>query len=416
MNRCFFALICIVLTTAGCGPKSTQAKDTPAKKGGDGVPVLAAAVSKKDVPLELQVIGNAEAFSTVSVRAQITGPLLKVHFTEGDFVKKNDLLFTIDPRPFEASLREAEANLLKSEAQLAQARATLKRDQAQATYAKSQADRYRELMRQGIFAKDQTEQVEASADAALEIVRADDASIKSAEASIVAGRATVDNMRIQLGYTTIRSPLDGRTGNLSVKEGNLVTANSMELISINQVQPIYVTFSVPESNLNDIRGYMDAGKLEVNAAPQDGGKPEKGVLKFVDNAVDQATGTIKLKGVFGNADRQLWPGQFIRVTLRLATQKEALVAPSQAVQEGQDGQFVYVIKLDQTVEVRPVKTGSRLGQETVIASGLEPGETVVTEGQLRLAPNMKVRIRVAGEGARKGSRPAGASPSGGSPK
>jgi membrane fusion protein, multidrug efflux system len=410
MRRLSMVLTAVLLAMAGCGPRSTQANDAPGKKGGDGVPVLAATVTKKDVPLELQVIGNAEAYSTVSVRAQVTGPLVKVHFTEGEFVKKGDLLFTIDPLPFEAALREAEANLLKSEAQLAQARATLKRDQAQATYAKAQADRYSGLMKEGIFAKDQTEQVQASADAALESVRADEASIKSAEASIVAGRATVDSMRIQLSYTTIRSPVDGRTGNLAVKEGNLVTANTMELITINQVQPIYVTFSVPESSLNEIRSYMDAGKLEVTAAPQDGGKPEKGVLKFVDNAVDPTTGTIKLKGVYANADRQLWPGQFIRVTLRLATQKEALVAPSQAVQEGQDGQFVYVVKPDQTVEVRPVKTGSRLGQETVIASGLEPGETVVTEGQLRLTANMKVRIRAPGEGGRGGPRPGGVSP------
>jgi multidrug efflux system membrane fusion protein len=223
---------------------------------------------------------------------------------------------------------------------------------------------------------------------------------------VVAARATLANLKIQLGYTTIRSPIDGRTGNLAVNAGNLVTANSMDLITINQVQPIYVTFPVPESNLPAIKQYMARGKLEVMAAAQNAppGEEETGVLTFVDNTVDPATGTIKLKGTFSNQNRRLWPGEFVRVRLRLATQANALVVPDQAVQTGQEGSFVYVVKPDQTVESRPVVTGSRVDQVIVVQSGLQAGETVVTEGQLRLAPGMKVRTGAGRQGPPAGAR------------
>jgi membrane fusion protein, multidrug efflux system len=395
---CGFSLIFL----AGCGTNGSAIPSGPRK--GDAVPVVLAAAGLRDVPLEIQVIGNVEAYATISVKSQITGPLLRVHFQEGDYVRKGDLLFSIDRSPFEAALASAEADMARTQALLGQAEATLKRDTAQSRYAQSQATRYSDLLAKGIVSRDQSEQMQSGADALAEGVRADEAAIRSAQASIAASRANADNARIQLSYTTIRSPIDGRTGNLSVKAGNLVAANTVELITINQVQPIYVTFSAPEARLPAIKSHMAQEKLAVFTSPQDAAAapPETGTLTFIDNNVDMTTGTIKLKGTFPNADRKLWPGEFVRVTLRLTTQHDAVVVPSQAVQIGQDGSFVYLVKADMTVEPRPVVTGPRVDQDIVVERGLAAGDRIVTEGQLRLAPGMKVRTRDAGEGARKG--------------
>jgi multidrug efflux system membrane fusion protein len=355
---------------------------------------MVAKASQKDVPVEVQVIGNVEAYSTITVKAQVGGQLLKAHFNEGDYVKKGDLLFEIDRRPLEAVLSQATANSARDEALLGQVEANLKRDEAQAKYAMAQADRYAELAKGGIISRDQAEQLRAGADAASNAVLADKAAIESAKAAIGSSRAMVENARVQLGFTEIRSPIDGRTGNLTIKQGNVVTANNMDLMTINQVEPIYVTFSVPEAQLPDIKRFMAEGKLPVRARPQDEGSPEEtGVLTFVDNTVDTTTGTIKLKGTFPNQDHKLWPGQFVRVTLRLTTQRNAVVVPNEAIQAGQNGQFVYVVKPDRTVESRDVTTGARVDQDMVIETGLEPGETVVTEGQLRLAPGSRVVLR-----------------------
>ena len=399
-----FAVVALAAAGAGCtaGGARTQAAG---KKGDMAVPVTVAAVAQRDVPLDIQVIGNVEAYSMVTIKAQITGQLQRVHFREGEFVRKGDLLFSIDPSPFEAALAEAQANLERSEALLGQAQATLKRDIAQDRYTRAQAGRYGELFKQGIISKDQTEQAQAAADAQTETIRADEAAIRSAQAAIGAARSAVSTTKIQLGYTTIRSPLDGRTGNLVAKEGNLVGANATDLITINQVQPVYVTFAVPEARLGEVKQYMAQGRLPVMARPQDDSAPdETGFLSFVDNNVDAATGTIKLKGTFANESRKLWPGQFVRVTLRLTSLPGAMVLPNQAVQTGQDGMFVYVVKPDQTVESRPVTTGPRVDQLIVIESGLKPGDTVVTEGHLRLAPGMRVRVRGSEGGGKRGPR------------
>ncbi|MBZ5726713.1 MAG: efflux RND transporter periplasmic adaptor subunit [Acidobacteriia bacterium] len=380
------------------------------KKGAGGdVPVTVAMAAQKNVPVEVQVIGNVEAYSTITVKAQVGGQLIRVNFKEGDFVRKGDLLFTIDRRPLEAALNQAIANVARDEAALGQAEANLARDAAQAKYAESQAVRYARLFQDKIVSRDQAEQLRANADAVAQAVVADNAAIASAKAGIGASQAAVENARVQLSYTEIRSPIDGRTGNLTVKQGNVVMANSMDLMTINEVSPIYVTFAVPEAQLPAIKRYMAAGKLTVRARPQDDpGGEESGTLTFVDNAVDMTTGTIKLKGTFGNADHKLWPGQFVRVTLRLTTQNNAVVVPNQAIQSGQNGSFIYVVKADRTVEARPVTTGARVDQDMVVESGLEPGETVVTEGQLRLAPGTtRVLVRdgrgaPSGEGGRKG--------------
>jgi multidrug efflux system membrane fusion protein len=393
-HRCVLLAVFVAacLSAVGCTKGSTQAAG--GKKGEGSVPVAVAKVVQKNVPVEVQVIGNVEPYSTIAVKAQVGGILTKVYFTEGDYVKEGDSLFTIDPRPLHAQLQQMEANLAKNNAQLRQAEANLARDIAQEKYAEAQAGRYAKLMAEGVISKEQAEQVRSNADAVAQAVSADRAAIESAKAEIVATRATVENVRVQLGYTEIKSPIDGRTGNLLMKQGNVVGANVVDLTTIHQVQPIYVTFSIPEAQLAEVKKYMAMGKLRVMAIPQDSGaEPEIGVLTFVDNTVDPGTGTIKLKGTFPNQKRALWPGQFVRVSLRLTMKANALVIPNQAVQTGQSGEYVFVVKQNQTVESRPVVTGTRVDQDLVVDQGLEPGETVITEGHLRLAPGSRVQVR-----------------------
>ncbi|MBV9504138.1 MAG: efflux RND transporter periplasmic adaptor subunit [Acidobacteriia bacterium] len=410
-SRLLAALPLLALALAGCSGSSTSASGAPGggkggKKGfgGGDVPVTVATVSQRTVPVEEQVIGNVEAFSTISVKAQITGQITEMHFKEGEFVKQNDLLFVIDPRPFQAALDQATATIAKDEAVLGQQKANLAKDEANLRYQKATAERYSALFQGGIISKDQTEQLTATADATSQGVAADKAAIESATADLAAAKAAVDSARVQLGYTTIRSPINGRTGNVSVKLGNVVGANTVELMTITQVEPIYVTFSVPEAMLSDIRRYMDQRPLAVRAQIQDEtGSQETGVLTFVDNAVDTTTGTIKLKGTFENTNHKLWPGQFVRVNLRLSERPNAVVVPNEAIQTGQNGTFVYVVKPNRTVEVRPVQTSLRVNQDMVVDKGLEAGEVVVTEGQLRLAPDSRVAIRNAGRGDRGGA-------------
>jgi multidrug efflux system membrane fusion protein len=363
----------------------------------------------KNVPVEVQVIGHVEAYATISVKAQVTGELMNAHFQEGDYVKKNDLLFNIDPRPLQAALNQAIANVAHDQAALGQSQANLARDAAQAQYADASASRYAQLFQEKVVSRDQTEQFRTTAAAANQAVEADKAAIESAKAAIGASQAAVDNARVQLSYTEIKAPLDGRLGSFTVKPGNVVMANSVELCTINEIEPIYVTFGVPESQLAAIKQYMAVGKLPVRAAPQDdtNAPAENGTLTFIDNSVDMTTGTITLKGTFANNDRRLWPGQYVRVTLRLTTQQNATTVPNEAVMTGQNGSYVYVVKTDRSVDTRNVVPGARVGQDMVIQTGLQPGETVVTEGQLRLAPGSHVVVRQSGGPGGGGRRAAG---------
>ena len=395
----------LALALCGCSNSGATAAKSDAPGGGGGrgggrgrggdVPVTVAKASTRDVPVEIQVIGNVEAYSTITVKALVGGQLTNVYFKEGDFVRKGEKLFDIDRRPLEAAYNQAVANIARDQAALLQAQANMARDEANAKYQDSQAKRYGELFTAGVISKDQAEQLRAGADASAQAVNADQAAIASARAAIGASTATAENAKVQLSYTTIYSPIDGRTGNLTVKQGNVVTANNMDMMTINQVEPIYVTFSVPESQLGAIKKYMALGSLSVRSRPQDAdtADEERGALTFVDNTVDMTTGTIKLKGTFPNTDHKLWPGQFVRVTLRLTTQTNAVVVPNQAIQTGQAGAFVYVVKEDKTVETRPVVAGARVGQDMVVDQGISPGETVVIEGQLRLAPGSRVVVR-----------------------
>jgi membrane fusion protein, multidrug efflux system len=391
-----------VLSSCGSAP-SSDVGDTGKGKGkgkgknaggGGPVPVEVANVTLKNVPVDINVVGNVEAYSIVSVRAQTGGMLNEVRFTEGDYVKKGDLLFVIDPKPLEGQMNSAKANIAKSSALLKQAQATLARDTANANYARDQAERYQKGVTEGVFAKEQGEQLKSSAAAQMQILEADRAAISSAEAQIAADQSAINNLNIQIGYTTVEAPIDGRTGNISQKAGNIITANTTDLATIYQVEPIYVTFAVPEARLAEVKRYSAAGKLAVTARAQDGsGSVENGQLSFIDNTVDTSTGTIKLKGTFPNKERKLWPGQFVNVGLRLTTRNNAVVVPNEAVQTGQDGNYVYVVGEDRTVSVRPVKTGPRIDQDMVIEEGLKGGETIVTQGQLRLQPGSRIQVK-----------------------
>jgi multidrug efflux system membrane fusion protein len=366
--------------------------------------VVTVKVAARDVPIDVAAIGNVEAYATISVRSQVTGQLEQTFFNEGDTVKKGRQLFTIDPRPFQAAVQQALANYTRDQALLNQAEAQLARDAANAEYAQLTAERQASLVARGIVSKDLGEQTRAAADAAAAAVRADRAAVESAKAQLTAQQAALDNAKLQLGYTAIRSPIDGRTGSLPVKTGNLVTANQTELVTIAQVQPVYVAFAVPSVYLPAIKEHSTTASLRVAANPDDGEElPAEGQLTFIDNAVDVSTDTIKLRATFANDDRRLWPGQFSRVTLRLATVPNAVVVPNQAVQTGQDGQFVFLVKPDSTVEQRPIVVGRRVNDEAVIDRGLQPGETVVTEGQLRLEAGTRVRDQT-GAGQQPGRR------------
>jgi len=375
--------------------KRQQAANQPAQP--PTVPVTVGKVSIENIPLQINAIGRTEPYSTVSVTSQVEGQLLKVFFTEGQFVKKGDLLFTLDARPLQANLSGAVANQAKAVNDQRQAEASLAKDQAQANTAAIQANRYEYLYKQGVVSKDQYDQVRTNAEALAAVAKADQAAVASARDSVAAARAAVQASQVQVGYTEIRAPIDGRTGSLMIHQGNIIKANDTNpLVVINQVNPIYVTFSAPETQLPDIKRYMALDPVMVSASiPNDTGPPEQGTLTFIDNTVDVATGTVKVKGTFPNNQQRLWPGQFVNVVVTLTTQPDALVVSSAAVQVGQQGQYVFVVKDDQTVEMRPVQVQRTAGEKSIIASGLSAGETVVTDGQLRLRPGSRVRI---GEG------------------
>jgi multidrug efflux system membrane fusion protein len=396
---------------SGGGKSGGKAGGRRSFDGGGPVPVVVATVTQKDVPIEVSVVGNVEAFSTITIIPQVGGQLMEVPFKEGDIVKKGQKLFQIDARPLQASLAQSKANLARDKALVGQAQANLARDIASQKYAQAEAERYGKLFEQGIVSREQGDQYRTNSDTLAQSVLADQAAIESSRAQISSDEATIENAMVQLGYTTIYSPIDGKTGNMAVKLGNVVSANGASLISITQLEPTYVTFAVPETNLSEIKRYMmGESKLQVVATTQDGEQAkEVGVLTFVDNNVDMTTGTIKLKGTFPNSDHKLWPGQYVNVVLRLTTRPNALVVPNQAVQSGQDGSFVYVVGEGRRVAARPVTVGPRVGQDLVIDKGLEQGETVVTEGQLRLAPGATVTTRDpnspgGGGGGREGGR------------
>jgi multidrug efflux system membrane fusion protein len=379
------AVVGIVL--AGC----QKAPTASASAGPPAAPVKVASASIRTLPVELRTIGNVEAYRTISVKSQVTGTLTKVHFKEGDPVRAGQLLFEIDPRPYQEAIKQAEANIARDKALLAQSEANLARDIAQEKFASDQAKRYGELMKQGVFSKEQGDQANSNAQALGEQVHADRAAIESARSAIGADQSALDNAKLQLSYCYIYSPTDGRSGNMSVKEGNLVKLNDIELVTIAQIQPVYVTFTIPEGRLHSVRERMNAGKLLVSATPQGQAEVQTGTLTFVDNSVDPNTGTIKLKATFLNTAARLWPGQFCAVALRLSEKPNVVAVPARAVQIGQQGNYVFVVKKDSTVEMRIVTTGESVN-DLVEVKGVQPGETVVIDGHVRLAPGSRVKV------------------------
>ena len=358
------------------------------------VPVTVGEVLEKTIPVQLTAVGNAMAYTSVGIKSQISGQLVEVRFKEGQDVRKGDLLFVIDPRPFEAALRQTEAALGQRQAEVRQAQAAVERDSAQLENARVQERRYRELVAKELIAREQYDQLNTNMTAMQATVEADRAAVENAKAAHQAAQANVDNARLQLAYTTIHSPIDGRTGNLLVQNGNILKANDDNpIVVINQVHPIYVSFSVPEQHLAEIKKYRAAGSLQVVARPPRQKETlATGELTFVNNAVDTTTAMIQLKATFANENNVLWPGQFVDVAM-VITSRTAIVVPSQAIQPGQQGPYVFVVKPDQTVESRLVTPGVRLGAETIVEKGLKPAERVVTDGQLRLVPGARIEAR-----------------------
>lgn len=349
-----FILLCC---SVACTPKKEKSKAKPP------VPVKVTQALQKDVPIQIKAIGNIEAYTSVAIKSQVSGQISRIHFSEGSDVEKGALLVSIDPEPFQATLSQYEA--------------ALARDLAQAQFAVEQAKRYAGLLKDGIVTHDQYDQLKANSE--------------SLAASVAADRAAIKNARIQLSYCSIRSPISGRTGSVTLQPGNLVKANDLSIVTINQISPIYATFSIPEKQLADVKRAMAGKELKIEAfIPNEPGSIEVGTISFLDNAVNAATGTIKLKGVFANKSRKLWPGQFTDVIMTLGHRKNAVVVPNHAIQTSQQGEFIYVVKQDNSVEMRKVVSVQAAGDETIIEQGLAAGETVVVDGQLRLTPGATI--------------------------
>jgi membrane fusion protein, multidrug efflux system len=359
-----FFLLIAVFFMSGCGDKA------PVQASGSGsrpaAPVVVANVEQRNIPVQIRAIGNVESYQIVQIRSQVNGQIQKIFFQEGEDVTQGQPLFQLDKRPFQADLEKALGQV--------------KRDQAQAENTALQADRYSGLEKQGIVSHEQAEQLRAQAKADAAVVEADKAAVEAA--------------RVQLQYTDIAAPINARAGALMINLGNLVKANDTPyLVQLNQVSPIYVTFSVPEANLDRVRQRFAAGQLKILAYPKgQPGNPAEGRLTFLDNGVDTTTGMFKLKGTFQNKNRRLWPGEFVDVALELSTQKNALVVPTKAIQTGQQGEYVYVVRTDNTAESRPVKTTGAYQNLTLVSDGLNVGERVIVNGQLRVAPNAKVAV------------------------
>jgi multidrug efflux system membrane fusion protein len=372
-RKLIISLFCfLALAITGCKAKTPEASSgkevkSAAKGAQKPVPVTADTAKLKDIPLEIKTIGNAESFATVSIKARVSGELQKVHFTEGQEVTKGKLLFTIDPRPFQAALDEASARLEK--------------DKALFSKAEDDYRRYENLLQRGSISREQFDQIRAN--------------VSALKATIQADEAVVENARVQLGYTSIYSPISGRTGNILIDQGNMIKANddNKSLVVIEQFQPIHVSFTAPEANLYEIMNRFNSEKLSVTVLSE-GSKavPEKGILSFFDNSVDSKTGTIRLKGTFKNQNKRLWPGQFVNVVLTLGDLKDVVTVPSQAVQNGANGPYVFTITQDNKVEYKTVVAGRTHNGEIIIEKGVSAGEKVVTDGHLRLTPGAPVEI------------------------
>jgi len=371
MKKIIAGITAIVIIACSLFPacSKTPQHDGTAKANRErAIPVMVAAAVLKDVPIEIKTFGNVKARSSVSIKAEVDGVLAGVHFRKGQDIRQGDLLFSIDPRSYKAALDQAKANLV--------------RDRALEENALVNAARSKELLNRGLISRSDNDKAQADAYSLSAIVRANRAAIVSA--------------RLQVERCSIRSPINGKAGDLLVSEGALIKANDVPMVTINQIHPIEVFFSIPQADLATVRGQMARRTLKVRAGlPKDNGPPEEGELFFVDNTIDKGTGTVQLAGIFSNDRELLWPGQYVSVTLVLDIREDALVVPSVAVQTGQEGKFVFAVKADNTIEVRPVTVRMSTGPETVIEKGLQAGELVVIDGQLGLVPGSRIKIKSA---------------------
>jgi multidrug efflux system membrane fusion protein len=364
-NQKLLALCAVAgLVFSACGKNPA---DQPKNIQNAPVPVSVDKARTADVPVLVSAVGVVEAYAVVSVKSQIAGILQAVHFREGNLVKKGDPLFSIDPRPHEAAVRQADA--------------VLARDSAQLENSKKDVERSGELVKDGFVSKDKYDLSKTSAATLEAVVRAD--------------RAALESARLQLGYCDIRAPINGVTGSLVLDEGNLVKANDDKaMVTIRAIQPIHVSFSAPERRLGEIRDAMTLRRLPVKASlSDDTGDGESGFVEYIENTVDTSTGAITVKAVFENRDRRLWPGQFVKVSLELGSLPGAVVVPAQAVQTGQSGPYVAVVEKDMTARIQPVRPGASSNGVTVIESGLAPGDTVITDGHIRVKPGVRVEIK-----------------------
>jgi membrane fusion protein, multidrug efflux system len=391
------ALASIALLLTSCGKKQ-NANAAAFMAMMQTAPVRTVAAVATDVPLDVSAVGNVEAISSVDVKSRVAGQVLRVDFQEGQNVEKGQLLFEIDPEPLQRQITELQADVVKDAALEQQARANVAKDQAILKQTEAAANRGKELQKEGIFSREQTEQVVATNESGQASLEADQAAVESAVASAKADRARLAETELQLTYTKIKAPISGRAGAVSVKAGNLIKDNDAALVTLLQISPIYVTFGLPEQLLDEVRKYDARKPLVIQASPDNGQTNETGTLRFIDNTVDTTTGTIKLKAEFANTDRNLWPGQFVNVNARLELERNRIVVPSRTVQTGPQGKYVWVMNAaDNTVAIRPVQvlrnyTPPKATEEAVIGDGLRAGELVISEGAMRLAPGMKVRV------------------------
>jgi len=386
-----YATVAALLSIGGCS-KTESTAIAAGPPSAPAVSVKLATAALRTMPVEIKTIGKVEAIASVQVRAVIGGTIVKANFNEGDTVKKGDILFEIDPRTYQEAIKQWQANMARDQALQAQSEAQLASAQAQEAFYGMQATRYEKLAAEGIVSREQADQAGVEARARRTNVRAVQAAGESIKATIRADEAALDNAKLNLSYLSIKAPITGRTGDMRIKPGNLVKANDSDLVTIHQVQPAYVTFTVPEGRLITLRQRIAKGGLPVSASiPGDTLADSRGTITFLDNSVDAATGTIRLKATFPNAETRLWPGQFVHVRVLLEERANAVVVPASAIQNSQTGNYVYVMTAAQTVELRPVTVGARVERDIAIDKGLQGGEQVVIEGQLRLAPGMKVK-------------------------
>jgi multidrug efflux system membrane fusion protein len=418
VRRRFFCLILLVagglpaMLFSGCSNKAAQQsfQRPPA-------PVSVTVALGQDVPTYLDAIGKTVAREVVSIQPQVSGRITQIHFTDGGDVKKGAMLFTIDTRPFEANLRQAQANVSKDQALKKQAEANLTREIAAAKWGETQLNRYRTLVEQGVVSREQYEQLRATQDSLNANVGSARAAVNSAEESIKVDTASVESARVQLSYCYIRSPIDGRAGQRLVDVGNVVNPgggsgnsgtssgtpdNSNGLLVIERLDPIYADFTISQNSLADVQQQMRAGRLRAEVRlPETSEEPVIGQLTFLNNTVQDTTGTVNLRATIPNTGHRFWPGRFVNIRLVLNTIHQAVLVPASAPQMSAKGSFVYVVKQDSTAEQRPVSLGQRQGDLVVVENGVIAGESVVTAGQLGVTPGGKVRVE-------KPASPAGA--------